>query len=331
MKTIRRMLFAVKNPDTRRQPGLEKALDIAAAFGASLELFHAISTPVFLDLAPLTGTSLGELRREALQLRRQRLEAIAAGARHRGVRVSCHVAWDYPPHEAIVRRAAAISAGLIIAERHQGPRTRPWLMRLTDWELLRTSTVPVWLLSTSRKYQRPVVLAAIDPGHRHAKPAALDTRILDAARSASSALGGSLHVLHANYSPAVATVIFDPVVDAATLATGYRLMQEQGKSSFEAAIRRSNIPAARRHLVEGDPADVIPRLARKLKAGLLVMGAVSRSGLKRVFIGNTAERVLADLACDVLVVRPKQAKSKVPRKARGMKVVGAPPLMPLPV
>ena len=40
-------------------------------------------------------------------------------------------------------------------------------------------------------------------------------------------------------------------------------------------------------LVCGDPAIELPRLARSLRAGLIVMGAVSRSGLKRIFIGNT--------------------------------------------
>jgi universal stress protein E len=34
------------------------------------------------------------------------------------------------------------------------------------------------------------------------------------------------------------------------------------------------------------------------------MGAVSRTGLKRIFIGNTAEHVLDSLRCDVMVVKP---------------------------
>jgi universal stress protein E len=57
-------------------------------------------------------------------------------------------------------------------------------------------------------------------------------------------------------------------------------------------------------LVCGNPATEIPALARSLRAGLVVMGAVSRTGLKRVFIGNTAEDVLDGLHCDVLVVKP---------------------------
>ena len=33
------------------------------------------------------------------------------------------------------------------------------------------------------------------------------------------------------------------------------------------------------------------------------MGAVSRSGLQRIFIGSTAERVLDRLPCDLIVVK----------------------------
>jgi len=48
---------------------------------------------------------------------------------------------------------------------------------------------------------------------------------------------------------------------------------------------------------------------------VVVMGAVSRSGLKRLFIGNSAERLLDKLDCDVLVVKPRRFTSPVPRRA----------------
>jgi nucleotide-binding universal stress UspA family protein len=34
------------------------------------------------------------------------------------------------------------------------------------------------------------------------------------------------------------------------------------------------------------------------------MGAIARSGLKRIFIGSTAEDVLERLPCDALIVKP---------------------------
>ena len=160
MDNIRRILFAVKNPEGRKYAAIDKAIDIAKRLDASLELFHAISTPLFLDLQPLTGTSLSELKSEALRLQSQRLEAHAARARKLGVKVICKVIWDYPPHEAIVRRARRSGADLIIAECHEGSRHKPWLVHLTDWELLRASPLPVLLLKSARPWRKNLVLAA---------------------------------------------------------------------------------------------------------------------------------------------------------------------------
>ena len=59
------------------------------------------------------------------------------------------------------------------------------------------------------------------------------------------------------------------------------------------------------------------------------MGAVSRSGIKRALIGNTAERVLSELTCDVLVVKPTNFTTKVSREKRGVRYVFPPrPLTP---
>jgi len=116
MNTPRRILFAIKSPDARRFATLDKVIGITRQLGARLDLFHAISTPVFLELQPLSGDSIGDLKREALALRSKQLEKLAARARKRGVETTSAVEWDFPSHEAIVRRAQAIEADLIVAE-----------------------------------------------------------------------------------------------------------------------------------------------------------------------------------------------------------------------
>jgi hypothetical protein len=47
------------------------------------------------------------------------------------------------------------------------------------------------------------------------------------------------------------------------------------------------------------------------------MGALARSGLKGLLIGNTAERVLGQLPSDLLVIKPSGFRGKVPRRRRG--------------
>ena len=62
---------------------------------------------------------------------------------------------------------------------------------------------------------------------------------------------------------------------------------------------------------QGTPQDLLPVLAEKRAADLVVLGAVSRSGLKRIFVGSTAERVLDQLPCDLLILKPAGFKSRV--------------------
>jgi hypothetical protein len=54
------------------------------------------------------------------------------------------------------------------------------------------------------------------------------------------------------------------------------------------------------------------------------MGVVSRSGLKRFFIGNTAESVMDAVTADILVVKPADFQSKVPRAGRGVQILSMP-------
>lgn len=328
MKRIQHILFAVRNPDTTQQPGIDKAVHLARQLGASLELFHAISTPVFMEVEPLTGTSLTELRREALALRLKRLEKHAARLRRRGVDIRCRVDWDYPPHEAIVRRAEAANADLIVAECHQGKRLAPWLMHLTDWELLRTSPVPVLLLKNAQRWHKPVVLAAVDPSHARDKPARLDTAIVGYADGLAKALEGSMEVVHAN-APSLVGLVADPMAGGPMLVEACEELRRAGRRRFDRFATRARIPAARRHVMDADPLFAIPRAARKLGADLVVMGAVSRSGLKRVFIGNTAEKVLEALPCDILVIKPARFRRRIDHAPRGMRVAASAPFVAL--
>jgi universal stress protein E len=329
--TNRCVLFAIRNPEAAQQPGLAKAIQVARALGATLELFHALTDTLFVELGRRESGSVDRLRERVEEEARIPLARMCAKARKHGVTASSSVEWDYPPHEAVVRRAAVIGADLIIAECHRGLRTRAWLIHLTDWELLRTSPLPVLLLKSGRPYRRPLVLAAVDPSHAHAKTSALDGGILDSATGIAKGLRGALHVMHASY-PSVVGVSVDEAAKRATSSwstLSYDELQEQERQAFEEFRAKAGVPRTRAHLVDGNPATQIPRVARKLGAGIVVMGAVSRSGLSRVFIGNTAERILGSLVCDVLVVKPRGFESGLERTAHGVRIA-VQPATPLP-
>jgi universal stress protein E len=327
MRGIRRILVAIKDPGSRSLPAVQKAAQLARALGAELELFHAIDTVVYATAFGDPSRSIATVQRTTRERYLTKLESLAERLRRQKLKVKVSAEWDFPIYEAVVRRASHMKADLIVAERHAGRNIAPHLLHLTDWELLRLSPVPLLLVKSPRGYRRPVVLAALDPLHAYAKPAALDAEILRMGALVSEALRGPLHALHA-YVPLRAAAVPAEAASTRFLERIEGDAYAAAKGDFDRLLRKARIPGARRHLVARHPVDAIPETARKLGSAIVVMGAVSRSGLKRLFIGNTAERVLDQLPCDVLVVKPRKFVSGVLRARRGARVV--PSALPVP-
>ena len=64
----------------------------------------------------------------------------------------------------------------------------------------------------------------------------------------------------------------------------------------------------RRHkLLTGPPADTIADFAEEKGADMIIVGTHGRKGLARVFLGSTAESLLREAPCQVLVVKPKHS------------------------
>ena len=82
-----------------------------------------------------------------------------------------------------------------------------------------------------------------------------------------------------------------------------REMRDSHLEKFKKITERHDISEEHSHLMMGMTHQELPKLAEKLDAKLIVMGAVSRNKLKRLFIGSTAERTLGVLPCDLLVVK----------------------------
>jgi universal stress protein E len=328
MQPIRRILVAVKDPAARILPAVNKAAQIAKGLHAQLTLFHDIATPLYAEALQGRGTDLSSLQREVQTSRREQLEKLAARIRKHDIDVDVAADWDYPPAEAIVRKAQRIGADLVVVENHHGSAGKHparWLLAYTDWELLRLCPMPVLLVKNRRLYHRPRVLAAVDPSHAYAKPSNLDRQILRAGTQLVHALHGELHALHVFHAPLgmMPAMPDGPLVD---METGYAELEKQARRRLSRLVDGFDVQRSHCHLVHGRAADAIPRTARRERSAIVAMGAVSRSGLKRFFIGNTAEFVMDAVTADILVVKPADFQSRVPRTGRGVQILSMPVL-----
>jgi universal stress protein E len=152
----------------------------------------------------------------------------------------------------------------------------------------------------------PVVVAAVDPLHPRDKTASLDDRIVQSAKGLAAILGGHTLVLHGfDIAP---IIVSSP--EAMMMATALPIaemtaeMERSHTKAVRALARAHDIPNERVHVLQGSARDLLVGATDRLHADVIVMGAVSRSALERLFVGSTAEAVLDKLACDVLIVKP---------------------------
>ncbi|MDA0978220.1 MAG: universal stress protein, partial [Proteobacteria bacterium] len=138
---------------------------------------------------------------------------------------------------------------------------------------------------------------------------ALNSSLLETGSRVAARENAALHVLH---------VLQHPLEDEkSVLKEEYRLidrtLREHAASSMDKMLdqhkareedRHRMVPLDQ-HLVKGTPHKVIARFVKQNDIDLLVMGSVARSGIPGFFVGNTAEKILDNVDCSVLVLKPE--------------------------
>jgi nucleotide-binding universal stress UspA family protein len=109
-----------------------------------------------------------------------------------------------------------------------------------------------------------------------------------------------VHLVHAlDYDYALSTLSVMP------LAIPEREMAGRAKRRLQDAARKyaTVLAAENCHVVKGRPYHAVSQLARKLHTDLIVTSTHGHTGLRHVFLGSTAERIVQHAPCGVLVVR----------------------------
>lgn len=311
MNAINNILVIV-DPTTRKHPGVDKAALLAQKLGARLELYICdTKASRQVRLAAQAGKRADE---PVLVNLKSLLEDLARPIRARGVDVTTEVECADPLHVALIDRARRTTADLVVKDTHHHSLLKRTLLTNTDWELIRACPVSLLLVKPYPWASVPKVCAAVDPGHANDKPAVLDNRIVDHAALLAKRLGGELHLLHIYLPVAIlaAAAAGSPPMAIPISAQDLAREAEQVRAMLQDLVSEYRVEPGNVHVEVGGPAAVLPRAAGELRADVVAMGAISRSGLKRVFIGSTAEDVLEHLPCDALIIKAPDFASALP-------------------
>jgi universal stress protein E len=312
--TEQKRVLVVVDPTASSHPALERAAWLARRARARIELFISDYAPQLAD--PRShGVAAKDAREALIERHRRRLEFIAEPLRKDGLDVAIDARWDYPLHDSIVRKSQESGADLVFKDTHYHSVLKRSIFSNTDWNLIRDCAAPLWLVKPRPAGQRPCFVAAVDPLHERAKPADLDNRIVATAKALAATLGGEVHVFHAFNVMTEVAITADPVtmpiaIPVDGLADALRADHVE---AVENLCKEHGIPPDRTHVEQGGTRESLLALTDQLRADAVVMGALSRSGIRGLFLGNTAEDVLDQLHCDLIIVKPAGFKAVLPR------------------
>ena len=312
MREIKKILSVI-DPTVEAQPAMHRAAWLAKASGAELELLVCYYNEYLSGDRLFDSPSLEKARAEVIANQEKHLEELAEPIRATGVVVTTSAVWDHPLHEGIVRHSVESEADIVFKDTHHHSAVARALLTNTDWNLIRTCPTPLWLVKPHDFAEAPVFVAAIDPLNQHDKPAALDDEILNISKTLGDNVSGDVHAFH-SYDPriAVATATANAYIPVSLPFDEIeQQMHEEHEKRFTEITSFHGIDDDHAHLVAGLTHEELPMIADKLKADVVVMGAVARNRWKRLFIGATAERTLEHLPCDLLIVKPDWFKTPV--------------------
>jgi len=245
-----------------------------------------------------------KLHEQIVRDRQEFVDSIVARVKEAGVeRVEAVLGWGREFLE-VTREVLRNHDKLVVTTfRRKGLRTKMGCSCIRG--LCRCTPCPVWM---TRNLNKPCkrIMVALDGHGGEIEYEGLNAKILKTAAAMAEHQGSELHIVH----------VLPPHDEKrlhADLAEYLRDLCHGIKAGGNALLRDTGLSLTdgQIHLFAGSAAAVIPEFVQEKGVDLIVMGTRARNGLSGLLVGNTAEKVMAQVDCEVLVVKPDDFVSPV--------------------
>jgi len=276
-------ILAVIDPADESRYVVAKAMVLARHFRARVELFLCESERAYSMRHAYDPAGLREANRVCVASGLQYLDSIRR-CTPEDVSVTTYVATSSPLYEAVVRRVLETRAELVI----KSPAGHHPLQRLTldanDWQLARTCPVPL-MLTRGRPWSAVGrFAAAVDVSNGGG--GSLSRSILQTAGFLALGCGARLDVVYSETNAA----------------------DEEGaarrRESLNRLVSEFRVGRETQHVLTGDAEDTLPAFAAQRDYDVLVLGALTRQRGLSALVGTLTSRLVDELECDFVLVKP---------------------------
>ncbi len=320
MKQFKKILY-VNESSVNQGAVLKRAFAFAENSGAQLTLVDVIPDGLTNSASVLMGgdANLSEFKSAVIEESRSSLESLIHSLPD-SVETKMDVLFGKTYIE-VIRRVIKDGYDLVV----KPAENQSWINRVfgsTDLHFFRKCPCPVWIINPEERPQYRKVLAAVDfdPFNPIPSDSELNRNIIELATSIALLDTAELHVVHAWGSVLESTILSRGGIFPEKLTTYadrefdfHRREMDRltgdtikwiGKDAF-------NKLAPDFHLLKGDAKKVLAPFATKIKADIMVMGTIARTGISGLVMGNTAETILGQISSSVLAVKPSDFRTPV--------------------
>ncbi len=307
-------ILVVIDPTHIKQHALEQAAVLAEKLDKKLELFISTHDDSLKHYREILGEEVLETSRTlTLDKLSGALQGMAEPYRFKKLEVAYDVSWDWPLYEGIIRKALQTKPFMIVKDTHYHSKLSRAMLRNTDWSLIKNCPFPILFDKQIEKKQSPLIISSINPINEAEEQ--IDKDILKLGQTLASALDGVHKVFHC-YKPVTAGFVgLGDGRYGSSLQEQNQEIEKMHKNRIESLAVEMGMDSTNIIFEQGDAKTLLPQIVDDLKADLVLMGSQTKSGIKQAFVGSTAEAVLDEIGCNVLVLKPDSFTTSVSAEA----------------
>lgn len=279
-------LLTVIDPTTDEQAALKRAEQLAVDTGAHI---HAFCCAYVEDMSNFSSRK--DAKHQTLIEAKERLYKLTDPLKAENINVSIEAYWNEDWQESVIHACGRSGASMVIKTASPHSNIARQLTKTSDYSLLRNASCPVLLTRNGSPWQNRRILAAVDIDSNNAEHDLLNNAVVTEAQKLAKATGFDLFLVTAMEGKTDFSTIFNLLED-----------EQDDESEAELVAQRFGVNPDRVIIENGSARKVIANTAAEINADVLVIGTVARKGLSAAIVGNTAEKLLDELAIDILAV-----------------------------
>lgn len=204
--------------------------------------------------------------------------------------------WEKNIHDWVVKKCKKENFDIIIKA---GSNIRTSKDIPINWHILRNGLVPVLLIAEKKWRKKQSIMVSLDLSSKVKSKQELNKKLVEAGVLMATVMDVPLHFSF--------SLSCSPVLKDLGLIEPRKIMKEARKNLIPIVQEMAgdfDVAPENVHIKMGSAKNVIPSIASDVSAGLVIIGTVGRKGLKEKLLGNTAEKILALLKTNILVIQP---------------------------